>query len=173
MARADEDDLYHAMDWRLERQDGIETTLAARHLGVGAVARYDLSASSFEGSGCPLAQLGYSRDGRRASDRSTTACLPTGVAARWRRRSARRPRATPRRAASKTARRHPAFAPCRTNSAPSCVTPAAPEAVATMRRASRSSPRRTPHRRGHSNCSKPSRCSQNNPSAELAYDSTG
>ena len=53
------------MDWRLERQDGIETTLAARHLGVGAVARYDLSASSFEGSGCPLAQLGYSRDGRR------------------------------------------------------------------------------------------------------------
>ena len=92
MARADEDDLYHAMDWRLERHDGIETTLAAGHLGEGAVARYDLSSSSFEGSGCPLAQLGYSRDGRRASDRSTPACLPTGVAARWRRRSARRPR---------------------------------------------------------------------------------
>jgi len=61
----DEDDLYQAMDWLLDRQDGIETTLAARHLGEGAVARYDLSSSSFENSGCPLAQLGYSRDGRR------------------------------------------------------------------------------------------------------------
>jgi hypothetical protein len=65
VARADEDDLYQAMDWLLERQDGIEKKLAARHLGEGAVALYDLSSSYFEGSCCPLAKLGYSRDGRR------------------------------------------------------------------------------------------------------------
>jgi len=67
VARADEDDLYHAMDWLLERQEGIEKKLAARHLGEGAVALYDLSSSYVEGSHCPLARLGYSRDGRRGT----------------------------------------------------------------------------------------------------------
>ena len=67
VARADEDDLYHAMDWLLERQEGIEKKLAARHLGEGAVALYDLSSSYVEGRHCPLAQLGYSRDGRRGT----------------------------------------------------------------------------------------------------------
>ena len=67
VAGADEDDLYHAMDWLLERQEGIEKKLAARHLGEGAVALYDLSSSYVEGRHCPLAQLGYSRDGRRGT----------------------------------------------------------------------------------------------------------
>ena len=31
VAGCDEDDLYEAMDWALERKDGIETQLAARH----------------------------------------------------------------------------------------------------------------------------------------------
>lgn len=64
VADADEDDLYAAMDWLLARQDGIEQRLAARHLGEGALVLYDLSSSWFEGSCCPLAKRGYSRDGR-------------------------------------------------------------------------------------------------------------
>jgi transposase len=61
---ATEDDLYAAMDWLLARQDAIEQKLASRHLREGALVLYDLSSSYFEGSTCPLAKRGYSRDGR-------------------------------------------------------------------------------------------------------------
>ena len=61
---ADEDDLYLAMDWLLERQDRIEDRLAARHLTDGEMVLYDVSSSYFEGRTCPLAKLGYSRDGK-------------------------------------------------------------------------------------------------------------
>ena len=64
VADATEDDLYTAMDWLLARQDAIEQKLAARHLREGALVLYDLSSSYFEGSCCPLAKRGYSRDGR-------------------------------------------------------------------------------------------------------------
>jgi hypothetical protein len=62
---ADEDALYNAMDWLLARQGTIEKKLAARHLHPGDMALYDLSSSYFEGKSCPLAKLGYSRDGKR------------------------------------------------------------------------------------------------------------
>lgn len=62
---ADEDDLYRAMDWLLERQDGIERKLAARHLTSGGLALYDLTSSYFEGHCCPLAARGHSRDGKK------------------------------------------------------------------------------------------------------------
>jgi hypothetical protein len=62
---ASEDDLYAAMDWLLARQGAIQNKLAARHLSAGSLVLYDLSSSYFEGSCCPLARLGYSRDGRR------------------------------------------------------------------------------------------------------------
>jgi len=65
VAEADEDDLYAAMDWLLARQATIEPKLAARHLKEGGLALYDLSSSYFEGRCCPLAKLGYSRDGKR------------------------------------------------------------------------------------------------------------
>ncbi len=65
VASCDEDDLYAAMDWLLERQDAIQKKLAARHLGEGSLVLYDLSSSYFEGSCCPLAKLGYSRDGKK------------------------------------------------------------------------------------------------------------
>jgi transposase len=65
VADASEDDLYAAMDWLLARQDTIQKKLAARHLSAGGLVLYDLSSSYFEGSCCPLAKLGYSRDGRR------------------------------------------------------------------------------------------------------------
>ncbi len=61
---ADEDDLYAAMDWLLERQDRIEDRLAARHLADGEMVLYDVSSSYFEGRTCPLGKLGYSRDGK-------------------------------------------------------------------------------------------------------------
>jgi hypothetical protein len=61
---ADEDDLDAAMDWLLARQDRIEKSLAARHLAPGAMVLYDLSSSYFEGTCCPLAKLGYNRDGK-------------------------------------------------------------------------------------------------------------
>jgi transposase len=65
VAQASEDDLYAAMDWLLSRQDQVHKKLAARHLSAGGLVLYDLSSSYFEGSCCPLAKLGYSRDGRR------------------------------------------------------------------------------------------------------------
>jgi len=64
---ADEDELYAALDWLGERQGQIERRLARRHLGAGELALYDLSSSYFEGRTCPLAALGYSRDGRRGT----------------------------------------------------------------------------------------------------------
>jgi transposase len=62
---ADEDELYEAMDWLLERQGNIERKLAARHLEDGGLALYDLTSSYFEGSTCPLAALGHNRDGKK------------------------------------------------------------------------------------------------------------
>jgi hypothetical protein len=64
---ATEDDLYEAMDWLLERQERIEDRLARRHLADGELVLYDVSSSYFEGRTCPLAKLGYSRDGRRGT----------------------------------------------------------------------------------------------------------
>ena len=61
----DEQALYAAMDWLLERQDAIQGKLAQRHLQPGGIVLYDLSSSYFEGSTCELAALGYNRDGKR------------------------------------------------------------------------------------------------------------
>lgn len=62
--QASENDLYAAMDWLLTRQEPIQKKLAARHLGPGSMVLYDLSSSYFEGTTCPLAKLGYNRDGK-------------------------------------------------------------------------------------------------------------
>ena len=61
---ASESELYAAMDWLLQRQGPIEKKLAARHLSAGGLVLYDLSSSYFEGTTCPLAKRGYSRDGK-------------------------------------------------------------------------------------------------------------
>ncbi|SRR6266516_7204873 len=65
VADASEDALYAAMDWLLARQSTIQKKLAARHLRAGGLVLYDLSSSYFEGTTCPLAKLGYSRDGKK------------------------------------------------------------------------------------------------------------
>ena len=63
----DEDELYAALDWLLERQPAIEAALAKRHLTNGTLVLYDVSSSYMEGRCCPLAQRGYSRDGRKGT----------------------------------------------------------------------------------------------------------
>ena len=65
LGAVDEDDLYAAMDWLLQRQVRIERALARRHLADGALVLYDLTSVYLEGRKCPLAQRGHSRDGKR------------------------------------------------------------------------------------------------------------
>jgi hypothetical protein len=69
VAEASADDIYAAMDWLEDRQDAIEADLARRHLAPAAnpsrMALFDLSSSWLEGSQCPLAARGYSRDGKK------------------------------------------------------------------------------------------------------------
>ena len=69
VAEAAADDIYAAMDWLGHRQDAIEAELARRHLAPQAnpsrMALFDLSSSWLEGSQCPLAARGYSRDGKK------------------------------------------------------------------------------------------------------------
>ncbi len=65
IGQPDEEELYEAMDWLLERQDNIEKKLAARHLKEGGLALYDLTSSYFEGVTCSLAALGHNRDGKK------------------------------------------------------------------------------------------------------------
>lgn len=69
VAEASTDAVYAAMDWLLARQEAIEATLAARHLAPdvnpAGMALFDLTSAWVEGSHCPLAQRGYSRDGKK------------------------------------------------------------------------------------------------------------
>jgi hypothetical protein len=69
VAEASTDDIYAAMDWLGSRQDAIEAGLARRHLAPKAnparMALFDLSSSWLEGTRCPLAARGYSRDGKK------------------------------------------------------------------------------------------------------------
>jgi hypothetical protein len=69
VAEAPAGDIYAAMDWLAARQDAIEADLAARHLAPeanpGRMALFDLSSSWLEGTHCPLAARGYSRDGKK------------------------------------------------------------------------------------------------------------
>ena len=62
-----EDDLYGAMDWLLERQERIERGLAKRHLEEGSLVLYDMTSVWMEGTKCPLARRGHSRDGRKGT----------------------------------------------------------------------------------------------------------
>ena len=81
VAGCDEDDLYEAMDWALERKDGIETQLAARHLANGTLVLYDVSSAAFEGHTCPLGAIGHARDGVKGRLQIVYGllCSPTGV----------------------------------------------------------------------------------------------
>ena len=81
VAGADEDDLYDAMDWVLERQQAIENSLAARHLTNGTLVLYDVSSAAFEGHTCPLGKIGHARDGVKGRLQIVYGllCSPAGV----------------------------------------------------------------------------------------------
>lgn len=65
VAGASSDELYGAMDRLAGRQEEIEQALAAVHLHEGTLVLYDLTSAAVEGSHCPLARLGYARDGKK------------------------------------------------------------------------------------------------------------
>jgi len=75
-----EAELLGAMDWLLARQERIERALARRHLAPEGFVLYDLSSSYLEGRACPLAALGYSRDGQKGKLQITygLVCSPEG-----------------------------------------------------------------------------------------------
>ncbi|MDQ3675442.1 MAG: IS1634 family transposase [Actinomycetota bacterium] len=75
-----EAELLAAMDWLLQRQDRVERSLARRHLTGDGFVLYDLSSSYVEGRCCPLAALGYSRDGKKGKLQITYGliCSPEG-----------------------------------------------------------------------------------------------
>jgi hypothetical protein len=80
LGAVDEDELYIALDWLLERQPAIETALAKRHLNSGTLVLYDVSSSYMEGRCCPLAKRGYSRDRKKGTLQITYGllCAPDG-----------------------------------------------------------------------------------------------
>lgn len=61
----DEDELYAAMDWLVERQGRVEDRLASRHLEDGTFVLYDLTSTWYEGRTCSLAKMGHSRDKKK------------------------------------------------------------------------------------------------------------
>lgn len=65
LEQVDEQDLYRAMRWLLERQGRIEARLAKAHLPDSAPILYDLTSTYYEGSTCVLARRGYNRDGKK------------------------------------------------------------------------------------------------------------
>ena len=67
LSKVNESQLYAALDWLYVHQGAIEKRLASRHLQDGSLVLYDVSSTYFEGRRCPLAQLGYSRDGKKGT----------------------------------------------------------------------------------------------------------
>ncbi len=65
LGAVDEQELYEALDWLVGQQGRIEQALARRHLQNGTLVLYDVTSTYFEGRTCPLAKLGYGRDGKR------------------------------------------------------------------------------------------------------------
>jgi DDE family transposase len=81
LSSCDEDDLYAAMDWVLERKEDIENALAARYLTNGTLVLYDVSSAAFEGHTCPLGKIGHARDGVKGRLQIVYGllCSPTGI----------------------------------------------------------------------------------------------
>ena len=67
LGAVDQHELYAAMDWLVQQQAAIEQRLAKRHLQENTLVLYDLTSSYLEGTHCPLAQRGYSRDGKQGT----------------------------------------------------------------------------------------------------------
>ena len=67
LGNLDPHELYAAMDWLVPRQAAIEQRLAKRHLQEHTLVLYDLTSSYVEGTHCPLARRGHSRDRKKGT----------------------------------------------------------------------------------------------------------
>ena len=67
LGAVDQHELYAAMDWLVQHQAAIEPRLAKRHLRENTLVLYDLTSSYVEGTHCPLAKRGHSRDGKKGT----------------------------------------------------------------------------------------------------------
>ncbi|KAB0239992.1 IS1634 family transposase [Microcystis aeruginosa EAWAG127a] len=65
LEKADEDELYNALDWLLGKQEKIEKHLAIKHLESGTLVLYDVTYIYLEGNGCELGKYGYNRDKKK------------------------------------------------------------------------------------------------------------
>jgi len=80
------DETYRAMDWLVDRQVKIERALTRRHLtnretNPDRLVLIDLTSTWMEGTGCPLTNFGYSRDGKKGKPQIEFALVtnPDGV----------------------------------------------------------------------------------------------
>lgn len=64
LGRVGANEVYATLDWLGSAQAAIEAALARRHLSEGTLLLYDVTSTYLEGRCCPLARLGYSRDGK-------------------------------------------------------------------------------------------------------------
>ncbi|REJ52167.1 MAG: IS1634 family transposase [Microcystis aeruginosa DA14] len=65
LEKADEDELYNALDWLLEKQEKIEKHLAIKHLESGTLVLYDVTSTYLEGNGSELGKYGDNRDKKK------------------------------------------------------------------------------------------------------------
>ena len=65
LEKANENELYDALDWLLNKQERIENHLASLHLESGALVLYDVTSTYLEGKGCDLGKYGYNRDKKK------------------------------------------------------------------------------------------------------------
>jgi transposase len=74
------DEVYAALDWLGEAQEGIEKRLARQHLAGSTLVLYDLTSTWVTGHCCELAARGYSRDGKRDDPQIVfgLVCTPEG-----------------------------------------------------------------------------------------------
>ncbi|MDN7184014.1 IS1634 family transposase [Caballeronia sp. SEWSISQ10-4 2] len=77
----DLEQVYAALDWLGEAQQGIEKRLARQHLGGSMLVLYDLTSTWVTGRCCELAARGYSRDGKRDDPQIVfgLVCTPAGI----------------------------------------------------------------------------------------------
>ncbi|MDJ0661564.1 MAG: IS1634 family transposase [Crocosphaera sp.] len=65
LEKADEDELYEALDWLISKQEKIENKLASLHLNNGSLVLYDVTSTYLEGNECELGKYGYNRDKKK------------------------------------------------------------------------------------------------------------
>ena len=80
LGEVDLEQVYAALDWLGEAQEGIEKRLARQHLEGSTLVLYDLTSTWVTGRCCELAAHGYSRDGKRDDPQIVfgLVCTPEG-----------------------------------------------------------------------------------------------